>query len=324
MSNQTNKKIIVLLISLITISFINISIASVRPFNEQQQIIDKISEDINTPSKRNKAIQELLDIVNDITVVKLISFKDLKLQDQDNVQLRQSAVEKLVELKAIEAKDILKNIADQLRWHKFSELHLKWTLFEAYWKIQFYEKQTKEEQIELLLSALDAKYDEMTATCVNLWAADELANMGVESALHKIITLIKNSYGSSHLGEQRILICTTKIKLLTKNKNRFNALNEALQMEDPTQEQELKKWAIIELGKLNTEESRSALIAYALYLQKQYYDEKGNLIQDKVSTMNHAAESYNRIIKILGSSNMADSEMEAIGLKPDIFFGIQP
>ena len=122
-------------------------------------------------------------------------------------------------------------------------------------------------------------------------------------------------------GEERIWLCRTKILLLSTIKSRQEALTAALLMEDQTQYQKLKRWAIKELGKLGTEESRSTLIAFAIELQSKYYDENGKCLiraGDRLGV--NAGEFYRTIVKMLKRSDMSDSEIRETGLQPDKYF----
>ncbi|GAI79255.1 unnamed protein product, partial [marine sediment metagenome] len=74
-------------------------------------------------------------------------------------------------------------------------------------------------------------------------------------------------------------------------------------------------------GKLRTEESRTTLMYYALELQSKYYDKNGKWIGQKGDRLGlYADEFYHTIIKILKNSGITDSEIRAVGLRPDKFF----
>ena len=117
-------------------------------------------------------------------------------------------------------------------------------------------------------------------------------------------------------------MCRTKIELLSTIKSRQEALTASLLMDDQTQYQWLKRWAIKELGKLGTEESRSTLIAFAIELQSKYYDENGKRIKRKKGDLLglRAPLLYRNIVSILKKSDMTDSEIEASGLQIDKYF----
>ena len=122
-------------------------------------------------------------------------------------------------------------------------------------------------------------------------------------------------------GEEHIRLCKTKIELLSTSKSRLEALTKALATKDFTRYQRLKRWAVKELGKLKTQESRLILIGYALELQSKYYDENGKWIGQKGDRLVvYAGEFYHSIIKILENSGMTVAEVKATGLRPDKFF----
>lgn len=96
-------------------------------------------------------------------------------------------------------------------------------------------------------------------------------------------------------------------------------------MEDSTQYQRLKRWAVKELGKINTQESRYILIGYALDLQSRCYDNNGKWTVSKDDRMGaYAGEFYRDIIKILKKADMTDDEIKATALRPDKFFITAP
>jgi hypothetical protein len=266
----------------------------------EYQVVEKITRDISTPEKRIAAIAELSEIVKD--------------SGQDMI-LRQFAAKKLGELEASEAKDMLKAIAGSLEWTD-STRQLKWTTFKAYWQIKVAEEPNEVKQVELLKRALQERFEGIIASNVQTWAADELANRGVKEALPEIINSIRHR-NTSERGEEQIRLCKIKINLLNANTTRYEALTKALVMEDSNQYQPLKRWAIKELGKLRTDQSRWTLINYALELQNSYYDDNGKWIGRREDAFaSYAGEFYRTIIKILKKADMTDAEIKDIGLRP--------
>ncbi len=277
-----------------------------KEVNENYQIVEQITRDIDTPQKRSGAIAKLSAIVKDST---------------QSMRLRRYAAKKLGEIGAIETKDMLKTVAENLEWSDSTRI-LKWHAFEAYWKIRVAEEPSKKTQVELLMEALHERFDGLRADNVRRWAVNELANRGIEEAFPEIVKSIKSTY-SGDRAEEQIQLCTTKIKLVSSSTSRQEALSTALATEDPTRRQFLKQWAIDQLGKLKTEESRMMLINYALGLQKEYYDETGKRIVRKGDWLSRRAPMlYGTIIRILEDSGMSDSEIKATGLRPDELFVI--
>jgi len=269
----------------------------------EYEVIEEISRDIATPQKRSAAIGELSAIVKD---------------SMQNTMLRQFAAEKLGELGAIEAKDMLKNLAESLDWGD-STRQLKRVTTLAYWKIRVVEEPNEPAQEELLIKLLKGG-PPPHADVVPSWAVDELASRGVQRALPDMIKRIRVNY-SGRYADERIWLCRTKIQLLSTSASRQEALTKALATKDFTRYQRLKRWAIKELGKLGTQESRYTLIAYALELQSKYYDENGKWIGQKGDRLAvYAGEFYHSIIKILENSGMTVAEVKATGLRPDKFF----
>ena len=270
----------------------------------EYQVVEKITRDISTQEKRTAAIVELSSIVKD---------------SGQNMMLRQFAAEKLGELEAVEAKDMLKALAESLEWTD-STRQLKWITFQAYWQTKVAEEPNEVKQVELLKRALYEKFKGLIASNVQTWAADELANRGVKEALPEIINSIRYRNPTKD-GEEQIRLCKIKIGLLHAGPTRYAALTKALVMEDSNQYQWLKRWAVKELGKLKTDESRWTLINYALELQSRYYDDNDKWIGRKEDTFAfHAGEFYRTIIKILKKADMTGDQIKATGLRPDKFF----
>ena len=111
--------------------------ASVPPFYQQRKIVEEIAKDTRSSEKKAKVVAELMGIV----------------QEHEDVHLRQFAAEKLGELGAVEAKDMLKALAENLEWTD-STRYLKGAVILAYWQIRVAEEPTKEAQEELLIKRL--------------------------------------------------------------------------------------------------------------------------------------------------------------------------
>lgn len=273
------------------------------PFYQEYNMIEEIAKDTSTPEKKAKVVAELIGIVKD-------KGKD--------IHLRQFAAAKLGELGAVEAKDMLKALAESLKWND-STRYLKGAVTLAYWKIKVAEEPNEPAQERLLIKLLRGGPPPY-AGVVASWAVDELANRGVEKALPAIIKSIRHM-NPTERGEEHIRLCKTKIELLNTSASRHEALTKALLMEDPTQYQRLRSWAIKELGKLKTEESRTILMYYALELQNKCYDKDDKWIGQKGDRLAaYAGEFYHTIIKILKKTGITDAEIKATGLRPDKFF----
>jgi hypothetical protein len=99
-------------------------------------------------------------------------------------------------------------------------------------------------------------------------------------------------------------------------------LAKALTTEDSDQDQRLRHWAVEELGKLETKESRDALAAFALGLEHRYYDHEGDRMRSKPNAdqnpveRGHAASIYRYIITTLERGGMSGPQIEATGLHP--------
>jgi hypothetical protein len=315
MSTKTHHNLILLTISFILVILVNKLSGSPPPFFQQQQTIQEISKDTSTSEKRSGVIRELIRIVQDIN--------DISSEDNQTIYLKQYAAEKLGDLGAIEAKDTLKAVAEKLEWNDKTS-QLKRTVSLAYWKISVSHEPNNVSQEELLIKLLGSNHEPPFADVVPSWAVNELANRGVEKALPDIINRIRIIFVDKD-ADSWILLCKTKIKLLSNNKSRRNALTNALSIEDPNLSHQLKSWAIEELGKLNNNESRAVLISYALNLQKKYYEENGKLILRKNDIVSiHAGEYYRNIIQILHNSTMEEPEIKATGLQPEKFFLTAP
>ena len=245
----------------------------------EYEAIEEITRDISTQQKRSAAIAELSVIVKD---------------SRQNTTLRQFAAGKLGELGAIEAKDMLKALAMTLEWTDSAQ-QLKRVTTLAYWKIQVAEEPNEPVQEELLIRLLRGGAGPPHADVVPSWAADELANRGVKRALPAIVRTLRRM-NPNERGEAHIRLCKTKIELLSASKGRQEALTKALLMEDPTQYQRLKRWAIRELGKLGTQESRYTLAAFAVELQSKYYDENRKWIGRKGDRLGTYANEFYRTI----------------------------
>jgi len=286
-------------------------LSSPPPFYQQKQMIEEIERDVRTPVKKAKVVGELIDIVKD---------------KANDVHLRQFAAEKLGDIGAIEAKDMLKGLAESLASTDATR-YFKGAVTLAYWQIRVAEEPNEMAQEELLIKLVRGGPAPQAGSTVPWWAVDELANRGIKRALPDMIKRIKlQRGGDDEYAKTIIWLCETKIRLLSTSKSREDALIEALlAVEDTTWELRLKSWAIKELGKLGTQESRAILIAYALRLQQKYYDENGKRIFPKDDRLaSHASVFYDTILKILKYSSMRDYDIKSTGLQPDKFFIIAP
>lgn len=311
MLHYINKDLRIITLSLIMALTPQLLLSSPPPFYQQKQMIEEIAKDVATREKKAKVIEELTAIVKDMG---------------NDIHLRQFAAEKLGALGAIEAKDVLKGLAESLALSDGTR-YLKGAITLAYWQIRVAEEPNEMAQEELLIKLVRGGPAPQAGSTVPWWAVDQLANRGVKRALPDMIKRIKLQRGGDDKYSQEIIwLCETKIRLLSASKSREDALIEALlAVEDTTWDMRLKSWAIKELGKLRTQESRAILIAYALQLQEKYYDQNGKRIFPKDDRLgSHASMFYYTIIKILEKSGMSDSDIKATGLEPSKFFIIPP
>ncbi|MHC4478941.1 MAG: hypothetical protein ACYTEL_25215 [Planctomycetota bacterium] len=275
------------------------------PHWDQYELIQDMVADANTPEKKARVVGDLIEIVGD---------------EERNVHLRRFAAEKLAGLKAVEAKDVLKAVAESLEWtDAMRELKSACTL--SFWQLCVAEDPNTRSQNKLLINLLSGRdVPPPHAGIVRWWVEDELASRGVKEALPEIIKSIKGSV-SGKRAERRIWLCTTKIELVSTSSTRLEALKKALEMEDITQDQWLTRWAVQEMGKLGTEQSRTELLRYALDLQSKYYDKNAKWkAKEGDRAALYAGESYRRILKVLRKSGMSEEEIKASGLRPDKFF----
>ena len=302
MSNKNQNLIVT--INLIILLLPQVVMASAKRFHQQHKTVQEISKDINTPEKKAAAVAKLINIVK---------------SEKVDVPLKEFAAKKLGQLHAVEAKELLKSLAVSLEQND-STRQLKSITSLAYWQIRVTQEPTKELQNELRIKLLRG-YEPPYADVVESWAIDELSNRGVKSALPDIIKTIK-SHVSGKSADAQIKLCTTKIDLLTNNLTRHEALYKALVMEDNTdQGQQLKKWAIEELGKLDSAESRQILINFAKELENKYIDSSGERIRPKGDWLGREATYlYRSIIKILKCEGFSNDKIKAKGLKPDKVF----
>jgi hypothetical protein len=159
---------------------------------------------------------------------------------------------------------------------------------------------------------------------VRIWAADELANRGAKETLPQIVEAVRKVY-SGQRGEEYVRLCQAKIDLLNGYPSRLDALSRALVMADSTHEQRIRRWAIGELGKLDSPSSRSVLIGYALGLQDAFYDTDGRQINETAELpFNRAGTLYRAMIQILGDQGMTSEEVKQTGLRPEKLFRAAP
>jgi hypothetical protein len=277
---------------------------------EEENRINALAYNTRTPGLRAKAIAGLVEIVGDETT---------------HVNFRALAAERLGELKPIEVRQTLKTVAEKLEW-KDPYWQLKDAVTVAYWQGEVAARPSEEEQRQLLLKLLwPEKHEPPHASMVGIWAVDELANRGVKSALPEMAKRIEFDYSGTY-GAKLVRLCTTKVELLNSHPTRYDALVKALRMEDSDQDQRLRHWAIKELGKLETKESRDALATFALDLEHRYYDQEGDRMKSKPDAdqnlveRGHAASIYRYIITTLERGGMNGPQIKAAGLHPDQCF----
>lgn len=300
------RNLLVAVATLATVVILTATATAMLADPEQCRIIADIVQDMSTPAKRSQAISKLMAIV--------------AAQDSD-VILRRLAAAELGDLQASEAKGMLKELALKLGL-KEPDIYLKRSTTLAYWKIVVAEQPSREIQEELLMSLLSELAPQPQADVVWSWAVDELANRGVERALPRMEECIRRRLASEKRIEYQTWLCKTKIDLLTKNPDRHTALAKALATTDPNQDQRLMRWAIDELGKLDTKKSRGTLVKFAVRLQRKYYTLFGKSvdIDEKDLFGRRAGLFYNQIIEILRASGMTEKQIKATGLRPDRYF----
>ena len=278
---------------------------SIADQDPQVQFIRTLTKDLGTEEQRASAIAALSDIVTD---------------PNSDMGLRVLAAGKLGTLSALEARDMLKDLALSLERVDETRL-LRQACGLSYWQLRVAAEPNAVEQKALLIKLLWGKdHPPPHSGLVPLWAADELSGRGAKDALPEIIKSIKARYSGQH-GDRLVWLCRTKIELLTAAKNRQEALAEALRTDDITIEQRLKLWAIQELAKLNTEQSRATLVEYALELQNRYYDNHGKSKRRLNGRPGrHAAEAYRSIIGLLKKAGTTTEQLKAAGLIPHKVF----
>ncbi len=301
------RNLLVTVAALATVVVLTATAKAITVDLEQRRIIADIVRDISTPATRSEAIGKLIAIVGD--------------QDQDPT-LRWMAADKLGDLQASEAKDMLRDLALKLEL-KEPDVYLKRSTTRAYWKIVVAEQPSPDVQEELLMSLLSKFAPQPQADIVWHWAVDELANRGVERALPRMEKCIERRIGADEKrANYEIWLCKTKVDLLTKNPDRQVALSKGLATRDPNQNQKLIRWAIDELGKLDTRKSRRTLVKFALRLQRRYYTRFGKRVEiDEKDLFGRRADSfYHQVIEILRASGMTDEQIKETGLRPDKYF----
>jgi len=273
------------------------------------RLVEEIAKDTSTPQKKAEVVQALLDIMQD---------------GMANVHLRRFAVEKLGEIGDSEAIEPVRALAGRLQWTD-GERQLKRAASLAYWQIMVRQEKTAEAQEDLLIKLLwGNNHLPPHADVIPWWAAEELANRGVKRALPEIERSIM-SRDPTGTGKRFVQLCLIKIQLISSSGGRLGALQRALgNNEDPSIARELRRWAIAELARLNTEQAHMVLVNHALVLQDTYYDSAYRL---KTKLMDpcymEAADDYNQIIDVLRKTGLGD-RVSSFGLQPDKCFVMAP
>ena len=276
--------------------------ASAPPAYQQRQMIQEIVRDTNTPEKKAEAVAKLMSIVRN---------------PEEDINLREYAAQHLGDMGAVQAENTLRELVETLDW-KDPTRELKRIAYLACWKIRVASEPNKEKQVQLLTQLLHERFkDGMIANNVQTWAAEELVDRSVQEALPEIIKSVKDRGGSDNIG-----VYTTKIELLSTSPSRQEAFTKALVTDYPTDQNKwLKQWAIAGLAALNTQETRTMLLNYAIDLQNKYYDETGRSLITRDDLLGQQADGfYNSIITVLKDSGMTDTEIRNTGLRPDKFF----
>jgi len=123
------------------------------------------------------------------------------------------------------------------------------------------------------------------------WAAEELCGLGDDASL----PLIRKTLSSvdSTRGMRRIIVCESKVRLLTKHSVRIEALKSALSDNDV----EIRCWGIRQLGKLKTPEAETALVDFASRLQKGSQKENEGLLNMTIYALSKKGWDAERLKK---------------------------
>jgi hypothetical protein len=278
--------------------------ASSASYIAEQKQIREIISDLTTAPKRTKAINTLLQIVQD---------------EKADIHFRCFAAEALGKISADQAKQILYEIADELDFTKEST-DLKWSAYLAYRQIDWAQQINNQKKIEFLQQLLFDKFEDRPAANVQIWAAEKLAATGTSQYLSEIEKSVRQRQDPNNT-EQYITFYKTINKLIFSYRKKDDALTRAMADKDPTKSQLVKKWVINEYAEQDSEDARYVLISYALSLQDNYYDKQNNRINDPNDLQSaEAANLYNTIINTLKIQGLTDTQISEYGLRPEQYF----
>lgn len=105
------------------------------------------------------------------------------------------------------------------------------------------------------------------------WAADELCDMGEIVSLLDVRNTI-SAVDPTPSGNRRFILCESKVRILFMHRRRIDALRAALFDKD----EDLRRWGIQQLGKLNSTEADTTLVDFARQLQKNPKDANERLL----------------------------------------------
>jgi hypothetical protein len=124
---------------------------------------------------------------------------------------------------------------------------------------------TPQEEVTFLENAMVASFDSYSTAKIHLWATQKLCDMGSSKSLPVIEKRLRSLY--SRIGEAETSFCRERMQIVQSHRNRAKALGSVLNIGTSSANQRLTRWAISELGAMNSAEADAELDRFSAEIQ---------------------------------------------------------
>ncbi len=209
-------------------------------------------------------------------------------------------------------------------------IQLKYAATAAYWKVKVAACPNPQERRELLLNLVGEQVGERIRPDIRYWAADQLAQQGDVAALPAILASFAGRGSDDSRSDEERTVIVEKMRLVDDSPTRLDALRSGLEGYDLAGHRSIQAWAIEELAKMNTAESRELLLDYLRRAQRQCYenhdgtefipDYRTDLTEEERRMCWELDRSYQRITSVLENIGLDEARLNAEGVYPGQYF----